>query len=65
MTRIIIEIDNAQKAASLKEMLGEMSFVKKVSYLTKSKDIIEALQEKEVIKNAIVKRKNPAIAKYL
>jgi hypothetical protein len=65
MTRIIIEIDNAQKAASLKEMLGEMSFVKKVSYLTKSKDIIEALQEKEVIKNAIVKRKNPAITRHL
>jgi hypothetical protein len=65
MTRIIIEIDNAKKAASLKEMLGEMSFVKKVSYLRKNKDIIDALQEQEAIKNAIVKRKNPAIAKHL
>jgi hypothetical protein len=65
MTRIIIEIDNAQKAASLKEMLDEMSFIKKVSYLTKSKDMLAALQEKEVIKKAITKRKNPAIARHL
>ncbi len=65
MTKLIIEIDNAQKAANLKEMLDEMSFVKKVSYITRVKDIIEALQEHEATKSAIVKRKNPAILKYL
>jgi flagellin-specific chaperone FliS len=65
MTKIIVEIDNAEKAATLKEMLDDLSFVKKVSYIKKAKDIIEALQEHEIIKNAIVKRKNPAILKHL
>ena len=65
MTKIIVEIDNAEKAATLKEMLDELSFVTKVSYIKKARDIIEALQEHEIIKNAIVKRKNPAILKHL
>jgi tRNA C32,U32 (ribose-2'-O)-methylase TrmJ len=65
MTRIIVEIDNAKKAASLKEMLDEMSFVKKTTYVKTSRDIIDALQEQQVLKGAMVKRKNPAILKYL
>jgi flagellin-specific chaperone FliS len=65
MTKIIIEIDNHQKAATLKELLNELSFVKKVTYIKKAKDIIDALQEHEMLKRAIIKRKNPAIAKYL
>ena len=65
MTKIIVEIDNPQKAATLKEMLDELSFVKKVSYINKTKDIIDALQEHEILKAAIVKRKNPAILKHL
>jgi hypothetical protein len=65
MTKIIVEIDSAKKAATLKEMLDELSFVKKVSYINKSSDMITALQDHESTKSAIVKRKNPAIAKHL
>ena len=65
MTRIMVEIDNAKRAANLKEMLDEMSFVKRTTYIKKSKDIIDALQEQQLLKDAIVKRKNPAILKHL
>ena len=42
-----------------------MSFVKKVSSITKKNEMILALQELEAMKKAIVRRKNPAIAKYI
>jgi hypothetical protein len=65
MTKIIVEIDSAKKAATLKEMLDELSFVKRVSYITKNSGMIATLKDHEITKSAIVKRKNPAIAKHL
>ena len=37
MTKIIVEIDSAEKAATLKEMLDELSFVKKSILYQKGK----------------------------
>ena len=42
-----------------------MLFVLKVSKINKRKAIIEALQEHEIVKSMIVKKKNKAFAKYL
>lgn len=68
MQTILIEIESPLKAKELSSMLSSMSFVKKVSSINtnnKRKAIIAALQEHEMIKTAIVKNKNKAIAKYL
>lgn len=42
-----------------------LDFVKKVSSISKRKDLISVLQVHENVKTAIVKKKNKAIAKYL
>ena len=65
MKTIIIDIETAQKAKELSHVLEDMKFVKRVSVVDKRKDIIDALVEHESIKDAIVKKKNSAIAKYL
>ncbi len=65
MQTLIIEIDSKDKAKVLSSLLSSLDFVKKVSSVHKTKALIEALQEDEDLKRAIVKRKNKAIAKYL
>lgn len=65
METLIVEVESSSKAKELLSILTSMNFVKKVSALSKPKEIIEALQEHENMKAAIVKRKNKAIAKYL
>lgn len=65
MQTLIVEIESGAKAKELSSLLSSMNFVKKVSSVSKPKAMIAALQEHEHIKNAIVKKKNTAIAKYL
>lgn len=65
MQTLIIEIESDSKAKELSGILASMNFVKKVSSVSKPKEIILALQEHEEMKAAIVKKKNKAIAKYL
>ena len=65
MQTLMIEIESAAKAKELSSMLSSMNFVKRVSAVKKRKEMIAALQEHEQIKEAIVKRKNQVIAKYL
>jgi len=65
MQTLLVEIDSPAKAVELSTMLSSMSFVKKVSYIQKTDELLEALQEQKEIKEAIVKKKNKAIGKYL
>ena len=65
MHTIIIEIDSNSKAKELSSLLSSLDFVRKVSSVRKTKALIAALQEDEILKASIVKRKNRAIAKYL
>ncbi|TAH00799.1 MAG: hypothetical protein EAZ15_08325 [Sphingobacteriales bacterium] len=65
METLLIEIESPGKAREIRDMLLSMSFIKKVSPITKHKQLIIALQEHEDLKAAIVKNKNKAIAKYL
>jgi len=65
MKTLIVEVESTAKANELSSLLSSINFVKKVSAISKPKAIIAYLQEHENIKNAIVKRKNKAIAKYL
>lgn len=65
MQTLLVEIESPAKAKELTSILSSMNFVKKVSTINKRTQLIEALQEHETIKSAIVKSKNKAIAKYL
>jgi len=65
MQTLLIEIESSAKAKELTSMLTSMNFVKKVSTINKHTQLIEALKEHEILKAAIVKNKNKAIAKYL
>ena len=65
MQTLIVEIDSNAKAKELLSVLSSLSFVKKVSTVTKPKAMIAALQEHQEVKASIVKRKNKAISKYL
>jgi hypothetical protein len=65
MQTLIVEIESDKKAKELSSLLSSMDFVKKVSSVNKRKALIEALNEHEEIKSAIVKKKNIAFAKYL
>ncbi len=65
MQTLLIEIESPTKAKELTSMLSSMSFIKKVSSISKRTQLISALQEHENIKAVIVKNKNKAIAKYL
>ena len=65
MKTLIVEVESSIKAKVLSSVLLSMDFVKKVSAISKPKAMIALLQEHEDIKNAIVKKKNKAIAKYL
>lgn len=65
MQTLIIEIDSNDKAKELSSVLSSLDFVKKVSSVRKTKELITALQDDENLKTSIVKRKNKAIAKYL
>lgn len=65
MQTLIVEVESPAKAKELLSLLKAVSFVKKVSKVNKSSDMLEALQEHENIKKSIVKKKNKAIAKYL
>ncbi|MES1223533.1 MAG: hypothetical protein ABUT20_49010 [Bacteroidota bacterium] len=65
MQTLIVEIESTAKAKELSSILSSINFVKKVSTIRKPKAMLEALQEHEDMKRAILKRKNKAIAKYL
>jgi hypothetical protein len=65
MQTLIIEIYSNSKAKGLSSLLSLLDFVKKISSVKKTKSLISALQDDENLKNAIVKKKNRAIAKYL
>ncbi len=65
MQTLIIEIDSKDKAKVLSSVLSSLDFVKKVSTVEKTKNLIIALQEHENLKGSIIKRKNKAIAKYV
>ena len=65
MQTLIVEIDSNAKAKELLSVLSSLSFVKKVSAVTKPKAMVAALQEHQEVKASIVKRKNKAISKYL
>ena len=58
MQTLLIEVESIGKAKELSTMLSSMNFVKRVSTIHKRKAMIEALQEHEIIKSAIVKNKN-------
>ena len=65
MQTLIVELESDSKAKELSNILSSMNFVKKVSSINTSKEMLTALQEHENIKASIVKKKNKAIAKYL
>ncbi len=65
MQTIIIEVESSSKAKELSSILMSMNFIKKVSTIKKRKQLIEALEEHEEMKNAIVKKKNILIQKYV
>ena len=65
MQTLIVELESDSKAKELSTILSSMNFVKKVSSINTSKEMLTALQEHENIKAGIVKKKNTAIAKYL
>lgn len=65
MQTLIVEVESSTKAKELTSILSSMNFVKKVSVINKRAQLIDALQEHETMKAAIVKNKNKAISKYL
>lgn len=65
MQTLLVEIESNAKAKELSSILSSMNFVKKVSSISKRKNLIAALQEQENVKTAIVRKKNKAFAKYL
>ena len=65
MHTLLIEIDSNSKAKELSSLLSSLDFVKKVLTIRKSKALIEVLQEHEILKASMVKKKNKAMAKYL
>ena len=65
MKILLVELESDIKARKLYSMLSSMNFVKKVSTISKRKDLISVLKEHENVKTAIVKKKNEGIAKYL
>lgn len=65
MNTIIVDIETTQKAKELIHLLRDLKFVRRVSVVNKIKDLITTLKEHETLKEAIIKRKNPAILKYL
>jgi hypothetical protein len=65
METLIVELESASKAKELTSLLASLNFVKKVSSFKNSRDLIEALQDQENLKNSILKCKNKAIEKYL
>ena len=65
MHTLIVELESQDKVKELTTLLSTMDYVKKVSAINKRTQLIEALQEHETIKAAIVKNKNKAISKYL
>ena len=65
MQTLIIEIESNDKAKELSSLLSSLNFVKKISSVSKTKELIAALQGDENVKASIIKRKNKAIAKYL
>ncbi len=65
MQTLLIEIESPTKAKELTAILSSINFIKKVSRVNKRKALLAALQEHEIVKAAIVSKKNSAIAKYL
>ena len=65
MHTLIVELESQDKVKELTTLLSTMDYVKKVSAINKRTQLIEALQEHETMKAAIVKNKNKAISKYL
>lgn len=65
MEKILVEVESPDKARELVSILSALSFVNKVSAIQTPKSLIAALKEHELIKKAIVRKKNIAIAKYL
>ena len=65
MQTLIVEVESSTKAKELTSILSSMNFVRKVSVINKRAQLIDALQEHETTKAAIVKNKNKAISKYL
>lgn len=65
MQTLLVEVESPAKAKELSSLLQSINFVKKVSTLNKSKQMLEALQEHEDMKKAVIRKKNKAIAKYI
>ena len=65
MHTLLVEIESQEKVQELTSLLSKMDYVKKISTINKRTQLIEALQEQETMKTAIVKNKNKAISKYL
>jgi len=65
MHTLLVEIESQEKVQELTSLLSKMDYVKKISTINKRTQLIEALQEHETMKTAIVKNKNKAISKYL
>ena len=65
MHTLLVEIESQEKVQELTSLLSKMDYVKKISTINKRIQLIEALQEHETMKTAIVKNKNKAISKYL
>jgi hypothetical protein len=65
MQTLLVQLESSTNAKELISILSSMNFVKKVAKINKKKLLIEALQEHETIKTAILKKKNKAFAKYL
>ena len=65
MHTLIVELESQDKVKELTSLLSTMDYVKKVSAINKRTQLIEALQEHETMKAAIVKNKNKSISKYL
>ena len=65
MHTLLVEIESQEKVQELTSLLSKMDYVKKISKINKRTQLIEALQQHETMKAAIVKNKNKAISKYL
>lgn len=65
METILVEIESSAKAKEFSSLLKSISFIKKVSPVTRKQDLLLALQEHEAIKKSILKKKNKAFLKYL
>ena len=65
MHTLLVEIESQEKVQELTSLLSKMDYVKMISKINKRTQLIEALQEHETMKTAIVKNKNKAISKYI